>query len=98
MGHTTVYDKSVDSPTVNSNDNGYMNLAIAIIAKAANDYRRAYSVHNEQTCKQIRKFFTSSYLSDAFRIDLVSILEKIEKEEEKEKMNRLKEFEESYKK
>ena len=87
MGYTTIYDKSIDSPSSSNSDNGYVNLAIAIITKAANDYRSAYRSNNKQLCTQIRKFFTNSWLSDAFKIDLISIIERIEKEVEEEKIN-----------
>ena len=73
-------EKSVDSPTNKGLENGYTNLATAIIAKAADDYKTAYYSHNVSSCVQIRKFFTNSWLADAFKIDLVSILERIERD------------------
>lgn len=59
----------------------YENLANAIIADAVGEYRAAIRTHDEARIKRLRKWFRSDYCHDLSRINIESMLARVEREE-----------------
>ena len=72
--------KSVDTPAAGGTvEDGYTNLAIAVVVRAVKDYRSSYVSGNSSNCRAIRKFLSNGWPADIFqKISLDSLLDKVE--------------------
>ena len=79
---TDSFTRSVDSSSNNTRENGYENLAIAVVLQAFKDYKAAYrgngGNYTNRSCESIEKFLKDSWIGDFFiNLDLVSLAKEL---------------------